>query len=150
MALSLPARRVVQGVAGLALLAILGGIVADLRGFGRTRCGQAPPHADFTGAPIEWSNVETTPTGMRRKGWVIDFLADCTTGMIHGRILGIRIPFRPFSERAIVLHGPREACAARGFTPQFRCPGLRPRARRRRAPRHGQAPRARAGPRRSA
>lgn len=112
-------RRVLAGGAALVLLAALAGIAADIRSFDRTRGGHAAPYTDVTGTPIDWSEVETTATGMLRRGWVIDFMADCTSGMITGRILGLEIPFRPFSERAIVVHRPREACAERGFVPEF-------------------------------
>ena len=112
-------RRTATIPAGLALLAVLAGVIADVRAFDRTRGGYDPPYTGFTGTPIDWSTVRTTPTGMLRPGWVIDVLADCTSGMITGRILGVEIPFRPFSDRAIAVHRPREACAARGFTPQF-------------------------------
>ena len=112
-------RRLVAGGAALILLAMLAGIAADIRSFDRTRGGYSAPYTDFTGTPIDWSEVETTATGMLRRGWVIDFAADCTSGMITGRFLGLGIPFRPFSERAIAVHRPREACTERGFSPQF-------------------------------
>ena len=112
-------RRLMAGGAALILLAALAGVAADIRSFDQTRGGYTAPYTDVTGTPIDWSGVETTATGMLRRGWVIDFMADCTSGMITGRILGLEIPFRPFSERAIVVHRPREACAERGFAPQF-------------------------------
>lgn len=112
-------RRRVAALVGLCVCLFLAGIVADIRGFDRTRGGYEPPFEGVTGPPIDWSAVETTATGMLRRGWVIDFLADCTTGMIYGRIAGVIIAFRPFSERAIAVHKPREACIARGFVPEF-------------------------------
>lgn len=116
---SLTPRRMLAAGAALILLAALAGIAADIRSFDRTRGGYTAPYTDFTGTPIDWSGVETTATGMLHRGWVVDFMADCTSGMITGRILGLKIPFRPFSERAIVVHRTREACAERGFAPQF-------------------------------
>lgn len=116
---SFTTRRLAGAGAVLILLAALAGVAADIRSFDQTRGGYTAPYTDFTGTPIDWSGVETTATGMLRRGWVIDFLADCTDGMITGRILGLAIPFRPFSERAIVVHRPREACAERGFAPAF-------------------------------
>lgn len=113
------ARRILISGAALALLALVAGALADIRSFDRTRGGYEPPYTGFTGEPIDWSGVETTATGMLRRGWVIDTLADCTSGMITGRIFGLSIPFRPFSERAIIVHRPREACLERGFTPAF-------------------------------
>ena len=119
MTLPFPSRRALLAMTGAALIAVLAGAAADIGSFDRTRGGYEPPYQGFTGEPIDWSTVETTATGMLRRGWVIDFLADCTTGMMHGRILGLEIPFRPFSQRAIVVHRPREACEDRGFTPEF-------------------------------
>jgi hypothetical protein len=116
---ALTLRRGALALGALALAAGLAALVADIRDFDRTRGGYEPPFADVTGEPIDWSTVETTPTGMLRRGRVLDFLADCTSGMIAGRILGVEIPFRPFSDRAIAVHRPREACEERGFLPQF-------------------------------
>lgn len=113
-----PRRLPAATLAALAVI-LLAGILTDVRSFDRTRGGYEPPFEGVTGQPIDWSTVQTTATGMLRRGWVLDFLADCTSGMIHGRILGVTIPFRPFSERAIVVHRPREACIDRGFTPEF-------------------------------
>jgi len=94
---------------GLAFCLLLAGVVADIRGFDRTRGGYEPPFEGLSGEPIDWTTVETTAAGMLRHGWVIDFLADCTTGMISARIAGVVIPFRPFSERAIAVHKPHAA-----------------------------------------
>ncbi|MFN4099215.1 MAG: hypothetical protein ACK4GT_05515 [Pararhodobacter sp.] len=112
-------RRLALGLSALGLSLALAGAFADISSFDRTRGGYEAPYEGWTGTPIDWSGVRTTETGMLREGWVIDFLADCTTGMIHGRIAGVEIPFRPFSERAIVVHKPREACLERGFLPEF-------------------------------
>ena len=112
-------RRTALGLAAVVLTVPIAGAIADIRNFDRTRGGYDPPYTDFTGEPIDWSRVETTATGLRARGWVIDVMADCTSGMITGRVLGMDIPFRPFSERAIAVHRPREACLARGFTPEF-------------------------------
>lgn len=114
-----PRRRIAYGLATLCLGAVLAGAAVDIHGFDRTSGGYEAPFEGVTGEPIDWSTVETSGTGMLRRGWVIDFEADCTTGMMHGRILGVAIPFRPFSERAIVVHKPREACIDRGFSPEF-------------------------------
>lgn len=112
-------RRVIFGLTGFCLALFLASAAVDISSFDRTRGGYEPPFEGVTGTPIDWSTVETTQTGMLRRGWVIDFQADCTTGMMHGRILGLSIPFRPFSARAIAVHRPREACIDRGFQPEF-------------------------------
>lgn len=59
------------------------------------------------------------PTGMARRGHVLNFLVDCTTGMISIEVFKLKIPFRKRSPRALAVHKPREACEARGFQPAF-------------------------------
>jgi hypothetical protein len=106
--------------AGTLLLAgVAAGLVADVRAFDQTRGGYEPPYADYTGEPIDWSAVETTPSGMRKAGYVADVEVDCTSGMIQFAAFGLAVPFRELSPRALVVHKPRQACAERGFTPEF-------------------------------
>jgi hypothetical protein len=105
---------------GLGLTALLTtGFAIDLSNFDRTRGGYAPPFTGWTGTPIDWSQTDVTPTGMARRGRVTTLLVDCTTGRVEVEVFGERIPFRPLSERAIVVHRPREACRDRGFQPRF-------------------------------
>ena len=107
-------------VAGVLLLALLAtGIVADFMSFDRTDGGYEPPYEDYTGEPVDWTTVETTPTGMYKNGYVLDVRVNCTSGMMQFDIFGMVIPFRKFSPRAIAVHKPREACLERGFTPEF-------------------------------
>jgi hypothetical protein len=106
-----------SGAAAAAL--VLAGLVADLRSFDTTSVGYEPPYRDFTGDPIDWSQTETTETGMRKPGHVVAFSLDCTSGMIRFETLGLQIDFREVSPRALAVHKPREACAQRGFTPAF-------------------------------
>jgi hypothetical protein len=94
-------------------------LVADFSQFDRTRGGYEAPYAGWTGEPIDWSIVDVSPTGFARRGRVLDVLVDCTAGMIEMDLIGFRIPFRGFSERAMIVHRPREACTAAGFVPQF-------------------------------
>ncbi len=106
--------------AGVVLVAIfIVGFVADFLSFDRTKGGYEPPYSDYTGEPIDWTTVETTPTGMSKPGYVLDVFVDCTSGMMHLGLFGIKIPVRKFSPRALVVHKPREACAERGFSPEF-------------------------------
>lgn len=104
-------------MAVVALLAI--GLVLDLRAFDQTRGGYEPPYTDYTGMPIDWAEVDTTPSGMARRGHVVNVLIDCTNGMIALEWFKLRISFRELSPRALVVHKPREACVERGFSPQF-------------------------------
>lgn len=115
-------RWAVRGLAvlGLVLTTILStGLILDLSGFDRTRGGYAPPYEGWTGEPIDWSATDVTGEGMARRGYVTTLLVDCTTGMVEVEVFRRRIPFRTLSERAIVVHRPREACVARGFSPRF-------------------------------
>ena len=125
------AARAVLGIAGRVLLyvfAVLGvlgsalfsvGLALDVASFDRTRGGHEPPYTDFTGTPTDFSRLDQTATGMAHRGYVVNILIDCRTGMIAFELFRQQIPFRPFSPRAIAIHRPREACEARGFTPQF-------------------------------
>lgn len=106
--------------AGVLLVAILvTGVVIDVLSFDRTKGGYEPPYTGYTGEPVDWTTVEITPSGMRKTGYVVDVLVDCTSGMMHFRVFGMSIPFRKFSPRALVVHKPREACLERGFKPEF-------------------------------
>lgn len=106
--------------AGVLLVAILAtGVVIDVLSFDRTKGGYEPPYTGYTGEPADWTAAEITPSGMRKTGYVMDVLFNCTSGMMHFRVLGMSIPFRKFSPRALVVHKPREACLERGFTPEF-------------------------------
>ncbi len=106
-------------VAALLIAMAAAGIVADVSSFDRTRGGYEPPYTDYTGEPVDWTTVETTPSGMRKTGYVMDVTVDCTSGMMHIDVVGVVIPFRKFSPRALVVHKPREACLERGFMPEF-------------------------------
>lgn len=98
---------------------LVGGFVSDFSKFDETRGGYEPPYVGWTGTPIDWSSVDVTPQGFARRGVVLDVLVDCTTGMIDMNILGLTIPFRKFSDRALAIHKPREACVRAGFDPRF-------------------------------
>lgn len=105
---------------GLAIAVLLvGGSVADFRNFDRTSGGYEPPYTDFTGEPIDWNSTYTTSAGMFGDGYVIDIHINCTTGMVSPEVFNQRFDWREFSERAIVVHEPREACEQRGFDPEF-------------------------------
>lgn len=110
----------VFAVVGVIATGMLGtGLVLDASNFDRTRGGYAPPYDGWTGEPIDWAATDVTATGMARRGYVTTLLVDCTSGMVEVEVLKQWIPFRPLSGRAIVVHRPREACVARGFTPRF-------------------------------
>lgn len=116
---SIPTKRVTIAITvGLALL-VAAGITADLRSFDPTSGGYEPPYTDYTGQPIDWTALETTETGFHKPGYVVDIYADCRNGMIHFEVLGIVVPFRKLSPRAMAVHEPDEACAELGFDLQL-------------------------------
>ncbi len=103
----------------LAVGLVAAGAIADFRSFDRTKGGYDPPYTGYTGEPTDWSEGTVTAEGFFRDGYVLDVYANCASGMITFGLLGMKIPFRKFSPRAIAVHKPREACAEQGFTPVF-------------------------------
>ncbi|GAA0701045.1 hypothetical protein ACK8HJ_16190 [Vreelandella titanicae] len=91
----------------------------DFRSFDQTQGGYEPPYTDFTGQPIRWQELDTTTTGMVHRGYLVDVLIDCRSGMMTFDVFGMEFPWRSFSERALVVHKPRDACEDRGFSPRF-------------------------------
>lgn len=100
------------------LLLVVGGI-ADVRAFDRTSGGNESPYTEYSGEPIDWDETFLTASGMYRPGYVVDTHVDCTTGMISFEAFGLEFDFRELSPRALAVHEPREACAERGFDPDF-------------------------------
>ncbi len=107
------------GLGALSVVLFIAGFWLDFRAFDETRGGYEPPYEGVTGDPIDWFAADRTPTGLARRGRVVNTLVNGTTGMISFEIYGVAIPFRQLSERAIVVHKPREAFIALGFDPQF-------------------------------
>ena len=112
-------KQIVATVGAALGAAVVAGLVADFRSFDQTRGGYEPPYSEYIGDPIDWKTIETTETGMRKDGYVVDVLVNCTTGMMRLQVLGLKVPFRKFSPRALAVHKPREACQRRGFSPDF-------------------------------
>ncbi|MDJ1018360.1 MAG: hypothetical protein QNJ35_17760 [Paracoccaceae bacterium] len=106
-------------IGGLAICLFVVGFWLDFRDFDRTSGGYEPPYEGVVGDPIDWFALDRTPTGLARRGYILNTLVDGTSGMISFEIYGIAIPFRPMSERALVVHKPREAFKALGFNPAF-------------------------------
>ncbi len=105
------------GILAVALLAT--GIWLDVRDFDTTKGGYEAPFEGFTGDPVDWKAMDITPTGIAKRGYVINVLVNGSTGMITFELFGWQIPFREFSERALAVHKPREAFIALGFNPKF-------------------------------
>lgn len=108
---------VVIGLVAVVLLAF--GLWLDMSDFDTTSGGYDAPYEGVTGDPVDWFAMDRTPTGLAKRGYVMNVLVDGTTGMISFELFGWQIPFRPFSERALVVHNPREAFIALGFQPEF-------------------------------
>jgi hypothetical protein len=119
MVLSKPLRLVVTAIGVALFVVLIIGFVQDVRSFDRTSGGYEPPYADYTGNPIDWATLEITSEGMVNRGYIVNVRINCTSGMMHFEALGIEVPFRAFSPRALVVHRPREACEERGFSPAF-------------------------------
>lgn len=104
-----------------ALFAVLlvAGFVQDVRSFDGTSGGYEPPYTNYTGDPIDWARLDVTSEGMAHRGHVVNVLIDCTSGMMSFEVFKVTLPFREFSDRALAVHKPREACEARGFEPAF-------------------------------
>ncbi|NND00201.1 MAG: hypothetical protein HKN85_08465 [Gammaproteobacteria bacterium] len=107
-------------LAGLALVVVLLiGIFLDIKDFDKTKGGYEPPYIGVTGEPVDWDSMDLTSTGLVKRGHVINVLVDGTTGMISFEIFKRKIDWRIFSDRALVVHKPRDAFIRLGFKPQF-------------------------------
>lgn len=95
------------------------GFAFDFRAVDRTQGGYEPPYQGWTGTPTDWSLADVSPTGLVMRGYVSNALINCTTGMLSFQIYGRTLDYRTVSPRALVIHKPREACAERGFSPEF-------------------------------
>lgn len=98
---------------------LVAGFVQDVRSFDSTSGGYEPPYTDYTGTPIDWARLDVTADGMAHRGYVVNVLIDCASGMMSFEVFKVTVPFRAFSDRALAVHKPREACRARGFRPAF-------------------------------
>ena len=103
----------------ISVLLLCIGFIMDFRSFDQTQGGYESPYTDFTGQPIRWQELDTTTVGMVHRGYVVDVLINCRSGMMTFDVFGIETPWRSFSERALVVHKPRDACEERGFSPRF-------------------------------
>jgi len=101
------------------VLLISVGLYLDIKEMDHTEGGYEPPFTGVTGDPIDWDSMDISSTGLVRRGYVLNFLVNGTTGMISLEMFGIEFEARKLSERAIVVHKPKEAFIRRGFNPQF-------------------------------
>lgn len=91
----------------------------DIKEIDKTEGGYEAPYVGVTGQAINWENMDLTSTGLVRRGIVLNFIVNGTTGMISLEFLGFTFQAQKLSQRAIVVHKPREAFIARGFSPEF-------------------------------
>lgn len=91
----------------------------DIREMDKTAGGYEPPYTGVTGEIIDWDGMDLTTTGLVRRGHVINFIVNGTTGMISLELFGFEFEARKLSVRAIIVHKPREAFISRGFNPEF-------------------------------
>ncbi|MCP4382823.1 MAG: hypothetical protein GY798_15620 [Hyphomicrobiales bacterium] len=105
---------------GLLAISALGvGLYLDASEFDQTRGGYEAPYEGVTGQPVDWFAMDRTPTGLAKRGRVVNVLVDGKTGMISFEAFGLVVDFRTFSDRALAVHKPREALIAMGFEPEF-------------------------------
>ena len=84
-----------------------------------TQGGYEAPYIGVTGETIDWEAMDLTSTGLVRRGHVLNFIVNGTTGMISLEMFGFAYEARNLSPRAIKVHKPREAFIRRGFKPEF-------------------------------
>ena len=119
MAIRKSLARTFAAFGALSAVLLVAGLVKDVRSFDGTSGGYEAPYTDYTGEPIDWARLDVTADGMAHRGHVVNVLIDCTSGMMRFELFKAEIPFRAFSDRALAVHKPREACRARGFRPAF-------------------------------
>ena len=95
------------------------GLTIDIISFDQTKGGYVYPYEGWTGKPVDWDSMDRTDMGLVKRGCVLDVHVNTTTGMISFGWKMWRVNWRPFSERALKVHQPREAFERMGFKPEF-------------------------------
>ncbi|MBM7632186.1 hypothetical protein [Geomicrobium sediminis] len=106
-------------IGAFALLLFISGLILDLRSFDETKGGYEPPFENFTGEPINFNELDQSAEGIVGRGYTVNILLNCTTGMVTFEFFKLRFDVLTVSERAIAVHKPQDACIKRGFDPQF-------------------------------
>ena len=106
-------------IGSLAVVLLSVALYLDIRDMDKTDGGYESPYTGVTGDIIDWDNMDLTATGLVRRGHVLNFIVNGTTGMISLEFFGFEFEARKLSERAIIVHQPREAFIRRGFKPEF-------------------------------
>ena len=110
---------VLAGIGFVFTTMLVVGLILDFRDVDRTEGGYDPPYTDFTGPTVDWDSMDLTKTGLVKRGYVVNLHINGTTGMLSIEIYRQVFDFRPFSDRALAVHKPREALRERGFEPAF-------------------------------
>ena len=98
---------------------IIAGLALDITGFDRTKGGYTAPYDGVTGEPVDWDSMDLTATGLVKRGYIVNVLINGTSGMISFEVFKQTFDWRTFSDRALVVHKPRDAFIKRGFSPEF-------------------------------
>ncbi len=101
------------------IITLLFGLYLDIKDFDRTKGGYEPPYTGVTGEPVDWNSMDLTSTGLVKRGHIVNVIVNGTTGMISFEIFKMKIDWQVFSDRALIVHKPREALIKRGFKPEF-------------------------------
>ena len=103
----------------LAVVYFVVGLTIDIISFDQTKGGYVYPYEGWTGKPVDWEGMDQTKIGLVKRGYVLDVHVNATTGMISFGWKKWIVDWRPFSERALKVHQPREAFVKMGFEPKF-------------------------------
>lgn len=111
--------RIFSTIGFISVLFLSIALYLDIKEMDRTDGGYEPPFEVVTGETLDWDSMDLTSTGLVRRGHVLNFIVNGTTGMISLELLGFTFEARKLSDRAIVVHKPREAFIKRCFKPEF-------------------------------
>jgi len=103
----------------LAVILIGVALYLDIKEMDKTEGGYQPPYTGVTGETLDWDAMDLTASGLVRRGHVLNFIVNGTTGMISLEFFGFEFEARKLSQRAIIVHKPRAAFIRRGFKPEF-------------------------------
>jgi hypothetical protein len=107
--------RLFAGIGLLLLAYLIGAAFVDISTTDQTRGGYEPPYTGYTGTPISAEQVALEGDTLVIRGRVLDSEISCRTGMWTFDIVGLDIPYRPVSARALTIHRPQDTCRAAGF-----------------------------------
>lgn len=99
---------------------IVAGIAADYSSFDSTQGGYEAPYTGWTGTPVNFDAAYRGEEGFYKRGYIVDFKLNCTTGMVTFIALNlVSFDWQVVSARALKVHKPRESCIKHGYAPTF-------------------------------